>query len=179
VNGRVANALAAQDTFISPQLRAGGGVPRDAAALLKRQAQKASTQGVREKLALVEGYPRNFSSPSTAADGLLQYLSLSGVLVLVSPRGLGVSSDDLSPAQISSVVRTAKPFCSRDYASCAVAAGSAALVLVRANQAQSQHSTLVFWVATVAGILALAALLTIAALVRRRRDRARAVELRG
>jgi hypothetical protein len=167
-NAQIAEGLIKQDVYISPPLQGTGHVRSGDEGLLKRVIASAARQGAPEKIALVSHYPTQYATPIEAATNLQNYLGFSGVLVLVSPRGLGIGSDYLSARQVQTVVRDVQPLCRVSYASCAAAAATRSIAYVQASQRSTHHSVLVFWGVTVAAFLVALGLLAAFTLARRR-----------
>jgi hypothetical protein len=145
------NTLQTSSVYIAPGLQSSGHVRAGDASALQAQATASASAGAPEKFALLTTLPKRLGATSgatqRAADTLRQEVSLAGgVLVLVWPHGIGVSSDTLSTGQIESIERVAAPIChAAGYGACALAAGRAAESQVRSDRATTQHDALVFW----------------------------------
>jgi hypothetical protein len=166
-NIQIAEGLIHENVYISPPLLGTGHVQPGDARRLQRVVSGAARQGAPEKIALVSHYPSNYATPNDAATALQNYLGFSGVLVLVSPKGLGIGSDYLSAKQVQTVVRHAQPMCRTSYAACAAVAASKSIAYVQASQNSTHHSVLVFWGVTVAAFLVALGLLAAFTLARK------------
>ena len=139
----------------------------------------AVDSGVPEKIGLVSKYPSKSSNTYAAADALRQFLDFAGVLVLVSPRGIGVSSDTLTLREIQYVERQARPRCLVSWSQCAVYAGQLAVKQTKADTSAANKSAAILW----AVLLAVLAVIIGAAVFVFRRSRNRTAgdlnDLRG
>lgn len=147
-NSDVIAALATRDLYISPHVTAAHHVrPGDKNRLLSAIGE-VSKKGVAVKVALVGHYPhtKDTRNPFDAADHLRNYLGFSGVLVLVSPTGMGLSSDYLSGKDVRQVVQGSQPLCTTSYASCAIAALQASVPRVKAEESGANRNVAIFWV---------------------------------
>ena len=136
-NVDVTRYLETHNTYISSQLPASSHISKGDIDRLEAQVRSASRLDVPEKIALVARFPSKYSSTYTAARGLRHFLDFSGVLVLVSPRGIGVSSDTLTLDEIQAVERKARPICLVSFTDCAVEAGHDAANRVHAAHQQT------------------------------------------
>jgi hypothetical protein len=126
---------------------------------LEAAAAASAHQGVPEKFALVHTFPG--SSVTTAAHDLRNTLGFSGVLVLLAPHHLGLSSNRLSSSELTAIAQRAAPRCgTQGYTACAIFAGRQATDQVLADQQQSGGSSGFLWliVVVVLGAIALFAL---------------------
>jgi hypothetical protein len=145
------NTLQTSSVYIAPGLQSAGHVRAGDASALQAQATASAGGGAPEKFALLTTLPKRLGTTSgatqRAADTLRQEVPLAGgVLVLIWPHGIGVSSGTLSRGQIESIERVAAPIChAAGYGACALAAGKAAESQVRSDQATTQRDALVFW----------------------------------
>ena len=144
-NAQVAAALTANDVYISKSMPASAHVSPGDAQRLMDQTRAAVNAGVPEKIALVSHYPSNYSDTYAAAQGLRQFLDFAGALILVSPRGIGISSDTLTLGEIQTIERKARPRCLSSYAGCAVYAGQLAVDQTKADKAAANKSAAVTW----------------------------------
>lgn len=162
-NVTVVNKLTNDDVYVAPSVIAAGHAGNTDKSRLQRAVDDASKRSVPVKVALLTQYPRNLHNPHDAADRLRNFIDFSGVLVLVSPRGVGVSSDYLSNGDSLRIERQVTPACSSSYTACAVTAIQASVPLVQSEQAAANRNVAVFWAVAVIifGIL-VAALVLIA-----------------
>ena len=177
-NAQVAAYLTTHDVFVTHQALPSGALRGGARGPLQRQVDAAGRQQVPEKFAIVRSYPSNFHSPAQAAEGLRNFLDFSGVLVLVSPEGIGVASDMLSSAELSALTRQASPHCRSDYVACALFAAQTAAVQVRHSKNSAFHQAALFWLAFLIGFGLVVAVLLTAAARRRALHGGRGRELR-
>jgi hypothetical protein len=166
-NVTVANKLTNDAIYISPSVIAAGHASASDKGQLRRAVDAAGKSSVSVKVALVMQYPSNVKRPHDAADHLRNFIDFSGVLVLVSPHGIGVSSDYLSSAATARLERKAAPFCSRTYAECAVRAINASVPEVKAEVAAANRNVAIFWAVAV---IAFGILITVLVLAARRRQ---------
>jgi hypothetical protein len=169
-NAQVAAALTSNDVYVSKSMPPSAHVtPSDVQRLMDATAA-AVNSGVPEKIALVSHYPSNFSDTYAAAQALRQFLDFAGALILVSPRGIGISSDTLTLNEIQSIERKAKSLCLTSYARCAVYAGQLAVDQTKADKSAANKSAAIFWLALLAVMAVLIA--ATAFVFRRRQNRA-------
>jgi uncharacterized membrane protein YgcG len=175
-NAQVAAALTSRDVYVSSSMPASAHLsPRDVQRL-QAATHAAVNSGVPEKIALVSHYPSNYSNTYAAAQALRQYLDFAGVLVLVSPSGIGVSSDTLTFNEIQSIETKARPRCLTSYAQCAVFAGQLAVKQTQADKSSANKGAATFWAIL---LVVLAVLIAAAVFVTRRRQRRTAGDLNG
>lgn len=166
-NAQVAAALTSNDVYVSNSLPPSAHViPGDTQRLMDA-TRAAVDASVPEKIALVSHYPSKYSDTYSAAQALRQFLDFAGVLVLVSPRGIGVSSDTLTLGEIQSVERKARPHCLTSWAQCAVYAGQLAVDQTKADKSAANKSAAIFWLILLA---VLAVIIAAAVFVFRRRQ---------
>lgn len=167
-NITVLNKLNNDNVYIAPAVRAAGHAARGDAAKIQRTVDQAGKHGVPVKVALVMQYPSTIKSPEDGADHLRGFLDFSGVLVLVTPHGVGVSSDYFGAAYARKLERQAAPLCASSYTACAVEAVQASVPKVQAEQSAANRNVAIFWAVAVIVFGALVAVLVLAA--RRRQD---------
>jgi uncharacterized membrane protein YgcG len=168
-NAQVTVALTSNDVYVSNALPSSAHLSPGDIQRLQAATRAAVNAGVPEKIALVSHYPGQYSDAYAAARALRQFLDFAGVLVLVSPRGLGVSSDTLTFNEIQSIEGKARSRCLISYAACAVYAGQLAVNQTKADTAAANRSAAIFWLV----LLAILAVIIAAAVfvVRRRQSR--------
>jgi hypothetical protein len=138
------------DAYVSSKVIAAGHATKGDAARLDAQARTAAGKGVPEKFAILSSYPSNYSA-AQAADALRNSISFSGVLVLVAPGHIALSSDRLSQSEMNSIAAKAAPRCGVEtYSQCALLAGQQAVARVRADQNSSGQSSGMFWLIVIA-----------------------------
>ncbi|HEX6506927.1 MAG TPA: hypothetical protein VF221_04775, partial [Chloroflexota bacterium] len=143
----VVATLTQGDVYVAKALPAYAHMAPGDIARLRVATNAAANQGVTEKIAIVSSYPPHYAHASQAAEGLRNFLDLSGVLVLVSPRGIGVASDNLTQDQIRSIEARTRPRClASSYTSCAIFAGQLAVAQVKSDVASANRSAQIFWV---------------------------------
>jgi len=167
-NAEVAAQLSANDVYITNQKLPGGAVHAGDLKRLQAQANAASARNVDEKLAIVAGYPSNFKDISEAAVSLQSFLDYSGVLILVSPNGMGISSDLMSTKSMDRIIGRAQPVCRRSYADCTLLAGRLAIPAVRSAENSSFRDAIVLIAGALVGLAVIAAVLAYAIFRRRR-----------
>lgn len=144
-NGNAANTLEALDVYVSPPLLGTPHAPLGSKGRLERAVQFAAGRGVTVKIAVLNTYPRHIHNPRAAADKLRNFLNFSGVLVLVAPDGLGVSSDLLSGSDIDAIIAGARSHCNPSYVRCAVMAANASIPRVKAEESRANRNVAIFW----------------------------------
>ncbi|GAC1625964.1 MAG: hypothetical protein NVS4B2_04870 [Chloroflexota bacterium] len=136
-------ALQSGSVYIAPQAFARSRARHDDVPRLDRLAAEASNSGLPEKF-VVSTFP---GTPQAAAHDLRSILNFSGTLVLVGPRGIGVSSGShLSQSEDQSIAQGAAATClTQSFSTCALAAGRDALARYKSDQATSRHDAGIFW----------------------------------
>lgn len=123
------------NAFISTKFIAAHHASRGDVARLEGVARQEAGQGIPEKFALIETYPNYYSSLADAAHAVRSSLGFSGVLILVAPHALAISSDRLSRGEETTIAQNAWARCQPNhYVGCAVFAGEQA-----AQQALTDH----------------------------------------
>ncbi len=149
-NAQVAAALTANDTYVSKSLPPSAHVKSGDVQRLMDATRTAVNSGVPEKIGLVSHYPNKYNDTYAAAQALRQYLDFAGVLVLVSPWGIGVSSDTLTLQEIQSIERAARPHCLTSWTQCSIEAGQLAVKQTKADTSAANKSAAVFWLVLLA-----------------------------
>jgi len=168
-NVTVVNKLTNDSVYVAPSVIAAGHAGHADKDLLQRVVDDASKRSVPVKVALLTQYPHTLHNPHDAADKLRNFIDFSGVLVLVSPRGVGVSSDYLSNADSQRIERQVTSNCSLSYTGCAVKAIRASVPLVQTEQAAANRNVAVFWAIA---IIVFGIVITVLVLVARRKQEA-------
>lgn len=166
-NSIEAQQLAANDVYVAPEMHSQPWVHSDDGARLRAATASASGRGVPVKVGVISHYPKVLRSPTDAAQALRNFLDFSGVLILVTPKGIGISSDELSNADIASIQRQVQPQCRIDAASCAIRAIQLAEPRVFAIQSKANRNAAIFWLVSV-GLFG-AVVLVLVLLTRRKR----------
>ena len=162
----VITTLEHQSAYISPNEIAAGHARAGDLQRLESAAAASARQGVPEKFALVHTFPG--SSATGAAHDLRNTLGFSGVLVLLAPGHLALSSNRLSDSEMAGIAQRAATRCQpQGYTACAIFAGQQATAQVLADQQTSSHSSGVLWLIVVI-ILAVIALFALSGGRRRR-----------
>ncbi|MGH2443035.1 MAG: hypothetical protein ACRDFX_07730 [Chloroflexota bacterium] len=178
-NVDVVRALNATDVYVTPQHISGAHISPGDAGRLQAQVSAAAAKNINEKFALVSHFPSHFKTAGQAVDGLRGFLDFSGVLILVAPTGIAISSDVITPAQQRQLIRREQPVCvSKGFATCAIAAGRRAEVLARSDSNSSFHDAAVFWIVLLLIVLASFGVAALALSRRRRHTSRNAGELR-
>lgn len=172
-NGTIAEKLGSQDVYITNHALPGGHLGPGDLGRLQREVNSAASQGVAEKIGILAHYSSHAHSPVQAAHLLRDFINFSGVLILVTPQGIGISSDALSSSELTSIAHQVAPLCLRSYADCAIAAGQKAAARVKTDNNNQFRSAAIFWVV----ILGLFGLLILAVVLFNRR-RARSAKIR-
>lgn len=152
-NATVAVALQTGTAYISPQVKAAGRVHRGDLARLRRAADASGERGVPEKFAIVRHLPSNYGAEKNgaalAAQGLARLVGLvDGVMIVVSPRGLGLSSSRLDGTTLRRLERRFEPLCRAvSYTACALQAGRAAIVSIGRREAAATRNAALVWFA--------------------------------
>lgn len=153
----VISTLQQHDAYVSAKMIAAGRARAGDAGRLDAQARTAAAQGVPEKIAILSSYPSNYANASQAADALRNTLSFSGVMVLVTPGQIALSSDRLSRSEMTAIAVKASPRCSaQTYTACALFAGQQAVTKVRADNSASSRSSTILWLVVLAVIAGVA-----------------------
>jgi hypothetical protein len=142
--------LSANDVYVAPQMLSQPWVHKTDAARLRAATTNANRRGVPTKVGVIAHYPKALRSPTDAAQALRSFLDFSGVLILVTPQGIGISSDELSNADIASIQRRVRAQCRVDAASCAIEAIQLSQPRVFAIQSKANRNAAIFWVVSVA-----------------------------
>lgn len=144
-NGQVAQVLSTQDAYVTRSL----GVSSADKKRLEGAIAAAGRRNVTAKIAITTGYPHTYQSAQQAADALRNFVSLSGVLVLVTPKEMAVSSDLLSASDERAIVRSVRERCAAGYASCAIAAVNQSIPRVQATESAANRNAALFWAVTI------------------------------
>jgi hypothetical protein len=178
------NALQRGNVYIAPDVKSYGKIQSGDTQLLARQATSAAAANIPEKFVIIRSLPPQFAPIKGAAyrgaSALRQAVALTdGVLILIWPHGIGVSSDRLSSGEMQTIEHNASPICqAQGYAPCAVQAGKAAVTTIQNDQTSSNRNVAIFWVVVLAIIAALIGLFVWRAARGRRRSEGRLDELR-
>jgi len=115
---------------------------------LQAAADNAYNQNVAVKVALLEQFPSNIHTAAQAADNIRNFEDFSGVVIVVWPGGIGVSSDVMTSSEQATVVRQAAPLCAGSFTACAIAAVKDAIPIVKSEQSSAYRSAAIFWIVT-------------------------------
>jgi hypothetical protein len=148
-NADVAQQLSLNDVYIAPEMFAHPYVHRGDARRLKLATTNSAHRGVPMKVGIISHYPHATQSPTAAAAKLRNFMDFSGVLILVTPKGIGMSSDQLSPADISRIERSVGSQCKVGAADCAISAIHQAVPRVLAIQSEANRNAAIFWIVSV------------------------------
>lgn len=164
----VITTLEHANVYVSPLEIKDGHVKAGDAQRLASAASASARKGVPEKFALVHSFPG--SSAPAAAHDLRNTLGFSGVLVLVAPGHIALSSDHLTREELDSIATQAAPRCSpQGYAACAIFAGQQAIKQAQAGSKGPAPSSGLLWLVVV-GVLAVIALFALTGGRRRRTE---------
>ncbi|HEX8917365.1 MAG TPA: hypothetical protein VF898_02590, partial [Chloroflexota bacterium] len=107
----VVAGLTNSDVYLDPYMIANGKIrPADKAAL-QLVVKSAAKRGVPVKIS-VSRYPsKSYADAYAAARALRHFLDFSGVLILIAPNGIGVSSNTLNLGEIQAIEEHARPLC--------------------------------------------------------------------
>jgi len=145
-NTAVLDALARGDVYISDQAYGHFGVKTGDLNRLQAAVNAAGARQVPEKIAILAHVPSNILSPAQAASQLRNYEDFAGSLIVVYPRGIGISSDTLSVSQETSIALRARPRCTAyGFTSCAIFAAGLAVTETRAAEDTAFRNSLVTW----------------------------------
>lgn len=160
-NADAAQQLSLNDVYIAPEMFSKSYVHSGDDNRIKVATTDAAHRGVPTKVGILSHYPRTVHSPTAAAKKLRNYMDFSGVLILVTPEGIGISSDQLSSADIAAIERSVQPTCRREVADCAINAIHRAVPRVLAIQSEANRNAAVFWIVSVGlfGLVVLALVL--------------------
>lgn len=148
-NLTVLNKLNNDAVYVAPSVITSGHAAKGDAKKLQAAVDAAGSHGVPVKVALVMTYPSTMHGPEDGANHLRSFLDFSGVLVLASPHGVGVSSDYLSTTQARALERQAASQCVAAYTECAIDAIRASVPKVQAEQAAANRNVAIFWAVAV------------------------------
>lgn len=148
-NADAAQQLSLNDVYIAPEMFSRPYVHKGDARRLKVATTNSAHRGVPMKVGIVSHYPRGAHSPTGAAAKLRNYMDFSGVLILVTPKGIGMSSDQLSPTDISRIERSVGSQCKVEAARCATSAIHQAVPRVLAIQSEANRNAAIFWIVSV------------------------------
>jgi hypothetical protein len=168
-NSVEAQQLAANDVYIAPEMRSRPWVHSNDGARLRAATTSSNRRGIPTKVGVISHYPKVLRSPTDAAQALRNFLDFSGVLILVTPRGIGISSDELSNADIAAIQRQVQPQCHIDAAGCAIRAIQLAQPRVLAIQSKANRNAAIFWLVSV-GLFGLVVLVLVLLTRRKRGD---------
>lgn len=169
-NQDVVRALIQSDAYVTPERLPQAHLMPGDQAHLQAQADQANAKGIPEQFAIVAHFrPEVFRTAAQAATALRNVLDFSGVLIIVSPLGIGVGSDQLTAGQDRDIEQAASPRCAVSYTSCAIFAGQRAVTLARADKNAAFHDAAVFWSAV---LTAMALAIVVVVLFLRHRTRA-------
>ncbi len=137
--------------YISPAVGLQGNIVSGDSQKLQTQVSSASNAGVPEKFAILKTVPHRFypllGASNRAADALRTTTGLSdGVLILIWPHGIGVSSSRLSSNDIRNIEAHAQPICAGlGYSQCAITAGLEAESLAKSRDDANNRKAALFW----------------------------------
>jgi hypothetical protein len=178
-NSDVVKALTQGDVYITNQAPPQARIHAGDRQRLTQLTDQAASKGIPEKIAIVSQYPRRYANTAQATSALRQYLDFSGVLILISPRGVGVSSDVLTQSEDTAIARKVRPIClSQGYTACALHAGQLALNQGRADKNSAFHSAAVFWIVLLVILAVIILIVVLAMRARQRRGAAHLDDLR-
>jgi hypothetical protein len=164
-----AQQLSFSDVYVAPGMFSHSSVRRGDPARLRAVTTAAAQRGIPTKIGIISHYPAPLHSPTEAAQALRNFMDYSGVVILVTPAGIGISSDELSNADIASIERRVAPECRVEAADCAIHAARLAMPRVLAIQSKANRNAAIFWVVSV-GLFALVMLVLVLLTRRRRAD---------
>jgi hypothetical protein len=168
-NADTAQQLSLNDVYIAPEMVSYSNVHRDDVQRLTRASANAGRRGVPTKVGIISHYPTTAKSPTQAAQVLRTYMDYSGVLILVTPKGIGMSSDELSNAQIAAIERKVRAGCRVEAADCAINAIHLAVPQVLNTQARANRNAAIFWGVSV-GLFGVAVLVLVLMTRRKRTE---------
>lgn len=148
-NSDTAFQLSAQDVYIAPAMQSRPFVHPGDAARIRAATQDASRRGVPTKVGVIGHYPKVLKNPTDASQALRNFMDFSGVLILVTPKGMGISSDEMSNADIAAIQRRVQPQCRTTAAGCAIRAIHLAVPRVLAIQSKANRNAAIFWLVSV------------------------------
>lgn len=148
-NADTVQQLSSNDVYIAPEMFTHPNVRSQDLARLRVATADASHRGVPIKIGIISHYPSVINSPTNAAEALRNTVDFSGVLILVTPRGIGISSDQLSSADSSSIERSVQSRCRTEAADCAIRAVHLAVPRVLHIQSEANRNAAVFWAVSV------------------------------
>lgn len=169
-NADAAQQLSQNDVYIAPEMFSHPYVHAGDGRRISQATTDAARRGVPTKVGILSHYPHTAHSPTAAAQSLRNFMDFSGVLILITPKGIGISSDQLSDADIAAIERAVQPSCQVEVADCAISAIHRAVPRVLAVQSEANRNAAVFWIVSV-GVFGLV-VLALVLLTRRQRIQA-------
>lgn len=179
-NSDVVKALTQRDVYVTPVHLASGDVQPGDAQRLQAAVNWAGDKGVQEKIAIISHFPRHtFPNIGQAADGLRNFLAFTGVLILVGPPGIAVSTDSLTVAERTAIAQKVRPRCfNQGYAACAAYASQLTVVKMHTDDSSTFHNTVVFWIVILVALSVFFAAIVLIVRGRRGQSNQRLGELR-
>ena len=127
----IIRALRSHNAYVSPALiQAHHAAPGDVRRL-DLVARSAWAKGVPEKFLLVKTYPASYSDAAATAHSVRTALRFSGTLILVSEQGMAIASNQLTPRERISILKTVESTCvTSSFTDCAIKAANWVVSLV-------------------------------------------------
>lgn len=165
----IIRALQSGDAYVSPgAVQSHHASPGDTAQL-NAVARNARSKGVNEKFLIVRTYPSRYPNAAAAASSVRDTLGFDGTLILVSTRGMGISSNKLSASERRAILRKAEATCiAQSFTACSVIAGNETVSRIQADQSSSNRNAAIFWLVALVILAAIIGFL-VWGVVRRRR----------
>jgi hypothetical protein len=103
----VTAALERGDVYLTPNAISHGVATRADVGRLQSAVDRAARAGVNEKIAIISSYPSKYSNAQEATVALRAKIGFDGILVIVTPKAIGISSSLLTRRDIESIDRNA------------------------------------------------------------------------
>jgi hypothetical protein len=151
-NSQVLQVLNSQDVYIAGHVYASGEAKHGDLKRLQAAVNAASDQGVAEKIALLDQFPRNIHGAADAASHIRNFEDFSGVVIVVWPHGIGLDSDLMTQGEENEVAGEAAPACRTSFTGCAIIAARAAVPKVQSEKNTAYRNAAIFWIVVLAGM---------------------------
>jgi hypothetical protein len=153
-DGRGTNAdtalnMSANQVYVAPEMEEKPYVHADDKDRMTQATTHIGSRGVPIKVGVIGHYPKGLRNPTEAAQKLRIYMDFSGIVILVTPKGMGISSDQLTNTEIARIEHRAGPGCRVEAGDCAITAMHMAEPLVLAHQSSENRNAAMFWAVSV------------------------------
>jgi hypothetical protein len=147
---QVLDALNVNNVYISDLVYQHHEAQQGDEARLQAAVDAANNQGVAEKIALLQRFPSNIHTAAEAATNIGNFEDFTGVVIVVWPHGVGLSTDPLTDGEAAQIAREVAPYCTGSFTTCATAAADRVIPVVKSEKSNAYRSAAIFWVITLA-----------------------------